>query len=129
MLKVYMFIMILGIVGGALYGAKYYYESTQATIRQLSAEKAILDQALERQTAAMEEMQATAAKQNELNQALQLELQEAESGLDEIRSKLSSHDLTKLVLAKPGLIETRINNGTSEAFRLFESDTARPVAE
>ena len=77
----------------------------------------------------MEEMQATAAKQNELNQALQAELQEAESGLDEIRSKLSSHDLTKLVLAKPGLIETRINNGTSEAFRLFESDTARPVAE
>ena len=129
MLKVYMFIIVLGIVGGALYGARYYYELTQATIRQLSAEKAILDQALERQTAAMEEMQATAAKQNELNQALQLELQEAETGLDEIRSKLSSHDLTKLVLARPGLIETRINNGTSEAFRLFESDTARPVAE
>jgi chromosome segregation ATPase len=129
MFKVYMFVIILGIVGGALYGARYYYESTQATIRQLSAEKAILDQAVERQTAAMEEMQATAAKQNELNQALQAELQEAESGLDEIRSKLSNHDLTKLVLAKPGLIETRINNGTSEAFRLFESDTARPVAE
>lgn len=33
---------------------------------------------------------------------------------------LSKHDLTALSLAKPGLLERRINSGTARIFRMFE---------
>ena len=34
------------------------------------------------------------------------------------------HNLTKLALARPGLIETRVNNGTKDVFDSIESDSA-----
>ena len=94
MLRLYMMIAVFGIIGGAIFGAKYYYDSTQATIQRLSAEKAILDSALEQQTASMNQLQAQMEKQNELNTALQTSLQEANAGLNEMRSKFDRHDLT-----------------------------------
>lgn len=33
------------------------------------------------------------------------------------------HNLTRLARAKPGMIETRINNGTEKVFRMLEDDT------
>jgi len=135
-LKLYAFLFIFGIIGGAIFGAKYYYDSTQATIQRLSAEKAILDTALEQQTASINAMQEQMERQNELNTELQANLQEANSGLSEMRSKFARHDLTRLAIAKPGLIQTRINNGTDEVFREIEENTnnkpvntIEPVAE
>lgn len=136
MLKLYAFLFIFGIIGGAIFGAKYYYDSTQATIQRLSAEKAILDTALEQQTASINAMQEQMERQNELNTELQANLQEANSGLSEMRSKFARNDLTRLAIARPGLIQTRINNGTDEVFREIEENTnnkpvntIEPVAE
>lgn len=116
-------IAVFGIIGGAIFGAKYYYDSTQATIQRLSAEKAILDSALEQQTASLNQMQAQMEKQNQLNTELQTSLQEANAGLNEMRSKFARHDLTRLAIARPGLIQTRINNGTVDVFREIEENT------
>lgn len=118
-----MMLMVIGLLGGAVYGAKYYYDSTQATIQRLSAEKAILDSALEQQTASLNQMQAQMEKQNQLNTELQTSLQEANAGLNEMRSKFARHDLTRLAIARPGLIQTRINNGTVDVFREIEENT------
>ena len=123
MLRLYIMIAVFGIIGSAIFGAKYYYDSTQATIQRLSAEKAILDSALEQQTASMNQLQAQMEKQNELNTELQISLQEANAGLNEMRSKFARHDLTRLAIARPGLIQTRINNGTVEVFREIEQNT------
>jgi chromosome segregation ATPase len=123
MLRLYMMLMVIGLLGGAVYGAKYYYDSTQATIQRLSAEKAILDSALEQQTASLNQMQAQMEKQNQLNTELQTSLQEANAGLNEMRSKFARHDLTRLAIARPGLIQTRINNGTVDVFREIEENT------
>ena len=51
-------------------------------------------------------------------------LQDAEAVTDNLRKILNDHDLTRLVLAKPGLIETRINNATQELFDSIESSTS-----
>ena len=37
MIKVYLALMVVGILGAAAWGAKYYYDSTQARISQLVA--------------------------------------------------------------------------------------------
>jgi|SaaInlV_120m_DNA_3_1039746.scaffolds.fasta_scaffold85109_1 chromosome segregation ATPase len=123
MLKIYGIIIVLGLLGGVAYGAKYYYDSTQAKIEQLVAEKQILDQAVKTNEATIGRLREDAATQQRLNNELQSNLREAEAGLDQIRSTLSDHDLTRLALRKPGLIETRINNGTKEVFDQIEIDS------
>lgn len=42
---------------------------------------------------------------------------------DEYLSIFRRHDLTNLSLAKPGLIERRINKGTKDVFRQLEEDS------
>lgn len=123
MIKFYITLCIIVIIGGAFYGAKYYYDSTQAELQRLAAEKEILDSALERQTASFQEIQLQMNKQIELNGELQVNLEKANTGLSELRSIFTRHDLTRLALARPGLIEARINNGTFEVFREIEQTT------
>jgi chromosome segregation ATPase len=123
MAKLYGIIIVLGLLGGLGFGAKYYYDSTQAKIEQLVAEKQILDQAVRTNEATIGRLKEDAATQQRLNDELQANLREAEAGLDQIRATLSDHDLTRLALRKPGLIETRINNGTKEVFDQIEIDS------
>ena len=129
MAKLYGIIIVLGLLGGLAYGAKYYYDSTQAKIQQLTAEKTLLDQAVKTNESTIERLQADALRQQELNNNLQAKLLEAEGDLDQIRDTLNNHDLTRLALRKPGLIETRINNGTKQVFDQIEIDSgANPPA-
>ena len=65
----------------------------------------------------------------ELNKDLQIKLNEAESYGDNLRKKLHKHNLTRLSIKKPGLIEKRINDGTNKLFDSIESITAHPVVE
>lgn len=112
---------ILGIGSGAV----YYYKSTQAKIEQLTENNARLDAALQTKDAAIEQIIANAEKQAALNQQLQSKLQEAESYQDTLRKKLSANRLLQDSLAKPKLIEEKINNGTQRLFDSLESDTAQ----
>jgi predicted ribosome quality control (RQC) complex YloA/Tae2 family protein len=123
MAKLYGIIIVLGLLGGLGFGAKYYYDSTQAKIEQLVAEKQILDQAVKTNEATIGRMRQDAERTQRLNDELQANLREAEAGLDQIRATLSDHDLTRLALRKPGLIETRINNGTKQVFDQIEVDS------
>ena len=68
-------------------------------------------------------LQEDNAKMNELSNELQVELAAATKYKDELIEKLQKHDLTRLSLKKPGLIEKRINNGTKQLFESFESLT------
>jgi hypothetical protein len=51
--------------------------------------------------------------------------EEANSEARRLNDVLSKHNLTELSKAKPGLIERRINRGTTNVFRMFESETSR----
>ena len=66
---------------------------------------------------------------NKLSSELQLELAEATKYKDELINKLQKHDLTRLSLKKPGLIEKRINNGTKKLFESFESLTGNTTTD
>lgn len=125
MFKVYMFLALFGVLGGVFYGGYSYYKDTQARISQLTANNATLKAANETNQATITELQATAVLQAALTQDLQKNLQKAEQYQDKLIGQLRKHDLTKLSLKKPGLIETRINNGTKKLFDSIESDTAK----
>ena len=71
MAKIYIMIVVLGFVGGAIFGAKYYYDSTQAKIEQLSKENAILDSAVRTNESTIAAMAANNETQQKLNQELE----------------------------------------------------------
>ena len=123
MFKIYGIILILGIVGAIGFGAKYYYDTTQNKIAVLQDSNAKLELVAETNQATINKLREDNEKINKLSKELQMDLAEANKYKDELIEKLQKHDLTRLSLKKPGLIEKRINNGTKKLFESFESLT------
>ena len=126
MLKIYMLIFVLGIIGGVGYGAYAYYQDTQQRIATLQTNNAKLETVAKTNELTITSMQKNQEKFATLNKDLQMKLNEAEEYGDDLRKKLHKHDLTRLSIKKPGLIEKRINDGTKKLFKSIESLTALP---
>ena len=129
MFKIYGIILIIGIVGAIGFGAKYYYDTTQNKIAVLQDNNAKLELVAETNQSTINRLQEDNAKMNELSKELQSDLAEANKYKDELIEKLQKHDLTRLSLKKPGLIEKRINNGTKELFESVESLTGNTTTD
>ena len=123
MIRIYIMIVVIGLVGGAVYAAKYYYDTTQATIATLRENNAKLETANQINQETIAQQQADAIKMAELNSQLTSDLQKAEQYGDELRSTLNKHNLTHLANKKPGLIEQRMQNATNKLWDDLESIT------
>ena len=129
MLRIYILIVVLGLVGGVVYGGYYYYKDTQARIQTLTENSAKLEQAAQTQKQTIDILIDDAEKFAKLNNELQLGLVRANDYKNELIGKLRKHNLTRLSQQKPGLVEKRINNGTKKLFESFESLTTPPIVE
>ena len=124
MLKIYMLILVLGLIGGVGYGAYYYYTDTQARIAILTENSAKLEQAASTQKQTIDTLVSDAKKYGELNRELNTKLEAANDYKNTLIDKLRKHDLAKLSLKKPGLVEKTINRGTKKLFESFEEISA-----
>ena len=129
MLKVYMLIIVVGLVGGVIYGAYAYYNDTQQRIKTLQENNAKLETVAKANELTINSLQESQEKFATLNKELQTKLNLALTYGDDLRKKLHKHDLTRLSIKKPGLIEKRINDGTKKLFDSIESVTAYPTTE
>ena len=129
MLKIYLLLFVLGIIGGVGYGAYYYYKDTQARIAILTENSAKLEIAATTQKNTIDTLMADAKKYAELNSELQKNLEKANDYKNTLIGKLRKHNLAKLSMQKPGLVEKKINNGTKKLLESFESITAVPVGK
>ena len=129
MLKIYMLIVVVGLVGGVVYAGYYYYKDTQSRIQTLTENNAKLETAKAIQDQTIETLIADREKFDKLNKELQVRLDKANDYKNTLIDKLRKHDLSKLSLKKPGLVEKKINKGTKKLFRSLESLTgATPPA-
>ena len=124
MLKIYILILVLGLLGGVGYGAYYYYTDTQARIAILTENSAKLEQAANTQKQTIDTLVSDAKKYGELNRELNTKLEAANDYKNTLIDKLRKHDLAKLSLKKPGLVEKTINRGTKKLFESFEEISA-----
>lgn len=111
-------ILLMGSIAG---GGYFYYTDTQATIAQLRENNAQLVIAVEDNQKTIDTMRESAARTQTLSDELAIKLQESEASRNRLIEVFGKHDLTRLALKKPGLIETRVNNGTKKAFDDIES--------
>jgi Na+-transporting NADH:ubiquinone oxidoreductase subunit NqrC len=119
-LKIYLLVIVLGLVGGSVYGAYYYYKDSQERIRILTENTAKLETAKQLQDDTINAMIEDREKFDELNKELQTNLDKANAYKNVLIGKLRKHNLAKLSLRKPGLVEKKINNGTKRLFRSLE---------
>ena len=124
MIKVYAIIIVIGLLGGVAYGAKYYYDTTQNTIAQLRENNAKLEVANQENQATIRQMDADNEVLNALTDQLSLDLQKAEQYGDELRHTLNKHDLTHLANKKPGMIEKNMQNATDKLWNELKSITS-----
>ena len=110
------FIAIILLLGGSSY---WLYNENQT----LNANVIKLDQALEDQREAFTRMVTEYEKQGqELNNLARANAQ-IEAEKDQYLQIFRKHNLDKLALMKPGLIENRVNNATKEVFEVLENDS------
>ena len=123
MFKTYIIIAVVGSMVATV--GLLYYRDTQKRISTLQQNNAKLEVAVQSKEAALNEMTANFEKQARLNKELSGKLEDAEKYQDDLRSKLQKHDLTRLSIGKPGMMEKRINDDTKKLFSDFESITAK----
>ena len=123
MFKTYIIIAVVGSMVATV--GLLYYRDTQKRISALQQNNAKLEVAVESKEAALNEMTDNFEKQARLNKELSGKLEDAEKYQDDLRSKLQKHDLTRLSIGKPGMMEKRINDDTKKLFSDFESITAK----
>lgn len=82
-----------------------------------------LEVAITQQEEAMEAMRESYEKQGEsLNQMMSRNAQ-IEAEKNRYMDIFKRHDLNKLAIAKPGLLETKVNKGTKNVFDTIENDS------
>lgn len=117
-------LLLFGSIAG---GGYFYYVDTQSTIRQLEANNAQLKITVEDNMRTIDTMVEDAAKTAELQLKLEADLARSEESRNRLIEVFGNHDLTRLALKKPGLIEKRINNGTKKAFDGIETISGKPA--
>jgi len=125
MIRIYIAIAIFTLVGGTCYGAYVTWNKMQAKIEYQAEVIATQKVALVSSAKTITDLKNNAQEQEKANRDLAINLQKAEASTDDLRQKLSDHDLTRLTLKKPGLIERRVNGATQSVFSELESITAK----
>ena len=77
MLKIYILVAVVGLVGGVVYGGYYYYKDTQSRIQTLTENNSKLEVAHQQQTQTINTLIADREKFEELNKELQVKLDKA----------------------------------------------------
>mgnify|MGYP001271182473 FL=1 len=123
MLKVYIFLLIVGIMGGVGYGGYMYYIDTQERLGVLRENNAKLVVANDAKDATIKQMLETQNKAAELNQALTVRLQKSEEYSDGLRSKFAKINILRMALDEPYILEGKINNAVTRLLDGLRDDT------
>ncbi len=118
--RIYLVIIVLGVLGGVGWFGYQYYVSTQNAIRTLTANNAKLDTALQTTTTSfetyraniqkeIEEFKAELVRQQKLNDDLGANLKAVQEANKKIASLLANTDIIKNSLANPKASEEAIN--------------------
>lgn len=120
MLRVYLFLFVIGTLSGIGYGAYAYYTSTQETIRVLTENNVKLELAVATNEEAIESLQSDYASAMEENKKINEAYADIRRQNNRLSSKLADMDLALLAIEKTESIERAVNRGTVNAGRCFE---------
>lgn len=126
MARLYLLLIIAGILGGGYYAGKSYYDWSQETIAVLRENNVKLQDAAETLQATVERMEADAKRNEELNANLTKRLQQSEEHLDKLRGVFAKIDLTMEALTDAQGLEERVDNAVERLINDIATETTPP---
>ena len=124
MIKLYLTIAVVTLIGGVVYGGFYVYQDKQKRIATLQQNNAKLDVVAKENEQVVRTMRVETARLNDLNRSLQGKLSRAEESREKLLTRLQEINLKKESMVNPVEIEKRINDGTDKMFDDLESITS-----
>lgn len=126
MAKIYLFLLIMGILGGVGYTGYSYYMWSQETIATLRENNVKLKSVAETLQNTVDRMTADIKKNEELNKNLSKRLQQSQEHLDKLRGVFAKIDLTMEALTNAQGLEDRVNNAVEKLINRIENETTAP---
>ena len=123
MIKLYLILIVLAVLGSVGYGAVWYYNDTQQRIATLRENNAKLEVAVETAEQSMNTMKDEMARNQELMNQLSAKLQKAEAYGDDLRNKLRQLDLVQDAIKDAVKLEGKMNGATAKLWRSIVADT------
>ena len=124
MIKTYLMIAVVTLIGGVVYGGFYVYQDKQKRIATLQQNNAKLEVVAKENEQVVRTMRVETARLNDLNRSLQGKLSKAEESRERLLTRLQEINLKKESMINPIEIEKRINDGTDKMFDDLESITS-----
>jgi len=93
-------------------GSAWYIDRLLDQISVLKGNQLILETEIQTQNDQIKNLISSAEKTQTQINALEKEKNESEREVNELRNTFARHDLDNLALAKPGLIQTKVNRAT-----------------
>ena len=124
MIKLYLTIAVVTLIGGVVYGGFYVYQDKQKRIATLQQNNAKLEVVAKENEQVVRTMRVETARLNDLNKSLQGKLSRAEESRERLLTRLQEINLKKESMINPIEIEKRINDGTDKMFDDLESITS-----
>lgn len=106
-------ILVLGL-------GSYWLYDQNTTLKENNVK---LESAIAEQTAAFDAMKESYEKQGQSLQNLSRANAQIEAEKEQYLAIFRKHNLDKLALMKPGLVQTRVNNATKAVFEELENDS------
>ena len=123
MARLYLIIIILGLIGGVGYTGYQYYLWSQNTISTLRENNVKLKTATETLQNTVNVMSEEAEKNERLNKNLTRQLQQSQEHLDKLRGVFAKIDLTMEALTNAQGLEDRVNNAVKKLIGRIENET------
>ena len=112
-----------GLLVVSLAGSTYYINYLNDQISILKGNQIVLETEIEKQNESIERyLEQQKNQQVQLNQ-LEAEKQAAMKDVNRLRKTFAKHDLDQLALAKPGLLQNKINKASARVMTTLEELT------
>jgi len=111
--------VLIGIILVLGLGSWYLFNENQT----LSANNLALEGAVAEQQQAMDAMRDSFEKQGKALNQMSRKNAQIEEEMNSYLDIFRRHNLNQLAVAKPGMIEKRVNNSTKEVFESIENDS------
>jgi len=126
MAKLYLILIVVGLLSGVGYSGYQYYLWSEATISTLRENNVKLKSAAETLQNTVEKMAADAKKNEQLNKDLTKRLQQSQEHLDKLRGVFAKIDLTMEALTNAQGLEDRVNNAVNKLIGRIQDETTPP---
>ena len=123
MIRIYLFLFFISIIGGVGYSAYWYYNDTQARLTQLRENNIKLEQAAQVMQNTITNMERDAARNQQLARELTQKLNQAEQNLNNLRGRFAEIDIQRLARDDPNGLEERINRAVTRLIDQIAKET------